>query len=69
VNLTTAAVPLIIGIANFQWVVGELEFGGIALGTAAALAIYHLMRSIGRWRGTTQTEIASPASVPGEPPG
>ncbi|MFI8527015.1 uracil-xanthine permease family protein [Promicromonospora sukumoe] len=54
VNLTTAAVPLIIGIANFTWIVGDLEFGGIALGTAAALVIYHVMRAIGRWRGTAQ---------------
>ncbi|ANC32422.1 uracil-xanthine permease family protein [Isoptericola dokdonensis] len=62
VNLTTAAVPLVIGIANFRWTVGDLVFEGIALGTAAALVVYHLMRTIGRWRGTT-TEIASPASA------
>jgi uracil-xanthine permease len=63
VNLTTAAVPLIIGIANYTWVAGELRFEGIALGTAAALLIYHGMRWISRWRGTSQ-EPASPASVP-----
>ena len=45
VNLTTAAVALVIGIANFTWAPGDLVFGGIALGTAAALiGIYHLMR-------------------------
>ena len=33
-------------------------------GTAAALVIYHLMRNLSRWRGTTQ-EPASPASAPG----
>lgn len=64
VNLTTAAVPLVVGIANFTWVLGDLAFEGIALGTAAALVIYHLMRAIARWRGTTQ-EPASPASAPG----
>ncbi|WP_435737191.1 solute carrier family 23 protein [Cellulosimicrobium sp. PMB13] len=64
VNLTTAAVPLVIGIANFSWVLGDLSFEGIALGTAAALVIYHLMRAISRWRGTSQ-EPASPASAPG----
>jgi uracil-xanthine permease len=64
VNLTTAAVPLIIGIANFTWVVGDVTFEGIALGTASALVIYHVMRTIARWRGTSQ-EPASPASVPG----
>ena len=54
VNLTTAAVPLIIGIANFTWEAGSLQFEGIALGTAAALVIYHGMGAIGRWRGTAQ---------------
>ncbi|MBX9243377.1 nitrate reductase [Actinotalea ferrariae] len=64
VNLTTAAVALVVGIANYTWAVGEVAFEGIALGTAAAVGIYHLMRGVARWRGTTQ-EPASPASVPG----
>ncbi|MCA5894335.1 NCS2 family nucleobase:cation symporter [Isoptericola sp. NEAU-Y5] len=68
VNLTTAAVPLVIGIANFMWVAGELTFEGIALGTASALVIYHGMRAISRWRGTS-AEPASPASVPSVPAG
>ncbi|MFC8597221.1 uracil-xanthine permease family protein [Isoptericola sp. NPDC057191] len=63
VNLTTAAVPLIVGIANFTWVVGDLSFEGIALGTASALVIFHGMRAVARWRGTSQ-EPASPASAP-----
>jgi len=54
VNLTTAAVPLVIGIADYTWSAGELQFGGIALGTAAALVIYHVMGAIGRWRGTAE---------------
>lgn len=65
VNLTTAAVALIIGVADYSWIPQQgLEFKGIALGTAAALGIYHLMRAIARWRGTS-AEPASPASVPG----
>ncbi|WP_149205066.1 uracil-xanthine permease family protein [Actinotalea subterranea] len=65
VNLTTAAVALIVGIADYSWIPQEgLEFKGIALGTAAALGVYHLMRVIARWRGTS-AEPASPASVPG----
>ncbi|WP_066461084.1 uracil-xanthine permease family protein [Sanguibacter suarezii] len=63
VNLTTAAISLVVGIANFTWVIGDLTFEGIALGTATALVVYHLMRAIARWRGTSQ-EAASPASVP-----
>jgi uracil-xanthine permease len=64
VNLTTAAVALVIGIANYSWKAGDLAFEGIALGTAAAIGIYHLMRTLARWRGT-HDEPASPASVPG----
>lgn len=63
VNLTTAAIALVIGIANYTWVAGQLRFEGIALGTAAALGIYHLMRAVATWRGT-HSEPASPASVP-----
>ena len=63
VNLVPAALALVIGVANYTWVVGELRFEGIALGTAAAIGIYHLMRVLARWRGTGQ-EPATPASVP-----
>ncbi|HWS57008.1 MAG TPA: solute carrier family 23 protein [Actinotalea sp.] len=63
VNLTTAAVALVVGIANYTWVVGEVRFEGIALGTAAAIIIYHLMRTVARWRGT-HDEPVSPAFVP-----
>lgn len=63
VNLNTAAIALVIGIANFTWVVGGVAFEGIALGSAAALLVYHVMRSISRARGTS-VEPASPASAP-----
>lgn len=59
VNLTTAAVALIIGIADYTWTVGELQFAGIALGTAAALVIYHGMNALATWRGTA-TDPQSP---------
>ena len=64
VNLFPAAVALVIGIANFSWTAGKLQFQGIALGTAAAIGLYHLMRVLAKWRGTSQ-EPATPASVPG----
>ena len=63
VNLTTAGIALVVGIANYTWVAGELRFEGIALGTAAALGVYHVMQALTRWRGTS-TEAVSPASVP-----
>ena len=52
INLTTAAVALIVGIADFTWNIGNLQFAGIALGTAAALIVYHGMSALAKWRGT-----------------
>ena len=57
INLTTAAVALIIGIANFTWSAGSLTFEGIALGTAAALIIYHGMSALAKWRGTAANPL------------
>lgn len=66
-NLMPAAIGLIVGIANYTWIVqsggDELRFEGIALGTVASIALYHLMKAIGRWRGTSH-EPATPASAP-----
>ncbi|WP_458319078.1 uracil-xanthine permease family protein [Mycolicibacterium brisbanense] len=44
INQMTAAIPLIIGIADFTWTAGSLTFTGIALGSIAALVVYHGMR-------------------------
>lgn len=63
VNLNTAAVAMIVGIANFTWSPGGLVFEGIALGSAAAIVIYQVMRGISKVRGTN-LEAASPASAP-----
>jgi NCS2 family nucleobase:cation symporter-2 len=64
INLTTAAVALIIGIANYTWTVGDLAFNGIALGTAAALVIYHGMKAVAKARGTVaEPETEDPVSV------
>lgn len=54
-NLMTAAVALIVGAANYTLTAGDLSFNGIALGTAAAIGVYHLMRLIVRMRGTAAT--------------
>ncbi|MCT7658642.1 uracil-xanthine permease family protein [Mycobacterium deserti] len=45
-NQMTAAIPLIIGIADFTWHAGTLTFTGIALGSIAALLVYHGMRML-----------------------
>ena len=44
-NQMTAAIALIVGIADFTWTIGTLEFTGIALGSIAALVVYHGMRA------------------------
>ncbi|MEO9327661.1 uracil-xanthine permease family protein [Gordonia aurantiaca] len=61
INQFTAAIPLIIGIADFTWQVGDLVFAGISLGSVAALVIYHSMRGIGGWRGTVVVDAAEGA--------
>ena len=64
VNLNTAAVAMVLAIANYTWHLGDMVFEGIALGSFAAIGIYHAMRWVSRWRGTS-VEAPSPASVPG----
>lgn len=54
INQMTAAIPLIIGIADFTWRAGPLTFTGIALGSVAALVIYHGMRGLTALRGGTR---------------
>ncbi|NLF05555.1 MAG: nitrate reductase [Actinomycetales bacterium] len=67
-NLMSAGVGLVIAIAGFVFVTGDgLRFDGIVLGTAATLVIYHGMRFVGRWRGTSHEEAATPAAVPAAP--
>ena len=46
VNQMTAAVALVVGIADFTWHWGALTFTGIALGSIAALVVYHGMRAL-----------------------
>ncbi|MCL2316631.1 MAG: nitrate reductase [Actinomycetia bacterium] len=71
VNLFTAAVALIAGIANFSFFpfdaanpAAGYRIGGITVGAFAAIIIYHVMRWIARRRGTFGDDLtASPASV------
>ena len=61
-NQMTAAIPLIIGIADFTWQLGDLTFTGIALGSIAALVVYHGMRSLGYRTGEADVPPATPWS-------
>jgi uracil-xanthine permease len=46
-NLFPAAIAVIVGAGDLTWAINkELSFGGIALGTAGVLVIYHLMRKL-----------------------
>lgn len=49
INITTAAIPLVIAIANFTWVIGKAEFTGIALGALIAIGLYHLIYYLEKW--------------------
>jgi uracil-xanthine permease len=53
VNLFPAAVGLIMGISDLSITVdGNTIAGGVAVGTVACLALYHLMKAIAKARGT-----------------
>ncbi|CAA0108847.1 Putative pyrimidine permease RutG [Mycolicibacterium vanbaalenii] len=65
VNQMTAAIPLVIGIADFTWQAGDLTFTGIALGSIAALLVYHGMRLLGfRPEVRAPADGADPAAAP-----
>jgi uracil-xanthine permease len=49
-NQFTAATALVVGIADFTFRAGQLSFNGIALGTIAAIVVYHLMSAVERAR-------------------
>jgi uracil-xanthine permease len=48
VNLTTAAVAVIVGAGNYVLTWGDYEFAGIALGTVAAIGTYQVLRLLRR---------------------
>jgi uracil-xanthine permease len=52
VNLTTAAVALIVGAGNYTLTWGDYEFAGIALGTFGAIVTYQVLRALRRAAGT-----------------
>jgi uracil-xanthine permease len=72
VNLTTAAVAVIVGAGNYTLTWGDYQFAGIALGTVAAIVIYQVLRAVNRHqppaaaRGAEPVAgvAASPASAP-----
>ncbi len=63
VNLVTAAVSLIVGTADYTATLGDMKFNGIALGTIAALVIYHGLSWVAKVRGTQDQPPTTPALV------
>ncbi len=51
-NQFTAAVALVVGIGNLTLGTGDVVVTGIALGTVAALVVFHAMTALERVRGT-----------------
>lgn len=68
INQFPAAIALIVGIADFTLTIGDVVFNGIALGTIAAVVVYHLMAWLGKLRGThdVATPIPAHADSPAE---
>lgn len=60
INITTAAIPLVIGIADFTFKFGDSTLTGIAIGTLAALIIYHLIRGLQKLRGIDNNKGSEP---------
>lgn len=63
VNLVTAAVAIIMGTADYTAHWGKMTFGGIAIGTIAALVIYHGLSWVAKVRGTQEQPPTTPAIV------
>lgn len=66
-NQFTAGVALVVGIADVTWTLEGIQLTGIALGTLAALIIYHLMDRLGRVSGTEVERGGTPESAPAQP--
>lgn len=60
INIMTASVVMIVGIANFEFNVNGIQFNGIAIGSIIVLVLYHGMCAIGRATGTIVKEAPEP---------
>ena len=55
-NVMTAAIVMIIGIADFTFAVSGVQFNGIAIGTVVVLVAYHGLKAIGKATGTIDAD-------------
>ncbi|WP_418968548.1 uracil-xanthine permease family protein [Alloscardovia omnicolens] len=56
VNMMVAAVVMIVGIADFTFAVQGVSFNGIAIGSFAALIVYHGLKNLGKLTGAVVDE-------------
>ncbi|MFC2372843.1 MAG: uracil-xanthine permease family protein [Parascardovia denticolens] len=77
VNMSVAAVTMIIGIADFTFALNNTSFNGIAIGTVVALVAYHGLKALGKVTGVITSDSdyieddsgqgpAQPASASGQ---
>lgn len=59
-NQFTAAIPLVLAIANFTWGRGDVTITGIAIGSFAAILIYRVFALAERWFGEESTPQERP---------
>ncbi|MBS5400879.1 MAG: NCS2 family nucleobase:cation symporter [Bifidobacterium sp.] len=55
-NVMTAAIVMIIGIADFTFAIQGVQFNGIAIGTIAVLVAYHGLKAIGKATGAIEKD-------------
>ncbi|WP_418427227.1 uracil-xanthine permease family protein [Bifidobacterium pullorum] len=55
-NVMTAAIVMIIGIADFTFAIQGVQFNGIAIGTIVVLVAYHGLKAIGKATGTIEKD-------------
>ncbi len=56
VNMSVGAIVMVVGIADFTFAISGVSFNGIAIGSIAALVLYHGLKWIGRKTGVIPTD-------------
>ncbi|MGO1260599.1 MAG: uracil-xanthine permease family protein [Bifidobacterium mongoliense] len=62
-NIMTAAVTMIIGIADFAFAISGVQFNGIAIGTIVVMVVYHGLKVIGQATGVVPRDLGSAGSA------
>ncbi|WGD37705.1 solute carrier family 23 protein [Lysinibacter sp. HNR] len=68
INQFTAGLALAFAIANVQFISGSFQLNGIAMGTLAAILVYHFMNAIERMHRRSETSRLTEAPAAQESP-